>query len=279
MFFEKFYEHIGPLPQAEFDNCERLNSLVDLTALQHEADAVTEKYPAFYECLGAIFKSELEAGPWYNAKYEGSQPYVETLDRYIRSLELPFLKGKMLYSISSSIMKPAAYIDWHYDNHVRSMLCERLHVPLQTNGGVTFYSKWFREPKSYGYHMMPGSLYRLNNRVPHAVENKSDRYRTHLILDYIDVDVCTWLRDNDYLKQIFMFLLSPVTDRRISKAADFIGVPQGELVEPFKLFKYSHYRANNIVNQVSENPERNSWNSRADDPDFINNIIAWSNEA
>lgn len=277
MFFEKFYDHFGPLPLAEFENCVKLASIVDVKALE-DAASITEKYPAFYECLGAMFKSELQDGSWYNPKYAGSQPLVEQLDAYIQSLQLPCLKGKMLYSISSSIMKPHAYIDWHYDNHVRSMISERLHVPIDTNGGVVFYSKWFSEQKCYGYPMMPGSLYRLNNRAPHAVDNNSDRYRTHLVLDYMDVDACKWLRAHGYLKDLFSFLLSPITEPRNNLPAKFIGTSQGELIEPFKLFKYSQHRVNTLPIQVPENPERNTWNTRAHDKEFIDNIIAWGNE-
>lgn len=278
MFFDKFYEHYGPLPQTEFDNCLRLNSFVDVKQLENDAASITEKYPAFYECLGAMFKSELEEGPWYNPKYADTRPFVEKLDAYIQSLQLPCLKGKMLYSISSSIMKPHAHIDWHYDMHIRSMICERLHVPLDTNGGVVFYSKWFNEHTCYGYPMMPGSLYRLNNRVPHAVDNNSDRYRTHLVLDYIDISACEWLRERDYLKQLFAFLLSPITEPRNNFPATFIGQPQGEKVEPFKLFNYSQYRVNTLLIQNPSDPERNAWNTRSQDQEFINNIIAWGNE-
>ena len=55
----------------------------------------------------------------------------------------------------------------------------RFHVPVITNDGVVF----FPDPNSEKEHMPVGYLSRLNNRVIHSVENRSNEFRVHLIAD------------------------------------------------------------------------------------------------
>ena len=55
----------------------------------------------------------------------------------------------------------------------------RFHVPFKTNPNVTFSSG----PGSEIEHMPFKMLSRLNNRLPHMLENNSDEFRIHLIAD------------------------------------------------------------------------------------------------
>jgi hypothetical protein len=44
--------------------------------------------------------------------------------------------------------------------------------------------------------MPAGGIYRINNRVPHKVKNSSDKYRVHVIIDYIRKEHLEMYKDN-----------------------------------------------------------------------------------
>ena len=54
----------------------------------------------------------------------------------------------------------------------------RLHVPLTTNGGVSFIVNGERRE------MKVGRLYEFNNQLEHSVSNRGLESRVHLIIDY-----------------------------------------------------------------------------------------------
>jgi len=55
-------------------------------------------------------------------------------------------------------------------------------VPLQTNEGVTFFVD------GVGYRLEEGEAVEVNNMGLHAVENRGDIDRIHLIFEYYDLD-------------------------------------------------------------------------------------------
>lgn len=243
MFYEGFYNHVTPISEKAVKMCADLYRAIDIRKL--ESSSITARYPAFYDCLGVMYLSEHDDGRWLNPGFKPEVLDIALkLEEYLQCLHLPSIKGKVLYSMSMSIMKPKAFIDWHYDMHARSMVCERLHIPVVTNGGVVFYSKWFTERDAHFYYMLPGSVYRLNNRTPHAVANNSLRYRAHLVFDFMDASTLEYLRDRKFLDQLHQNVLAPVETG--GYAQTFIGKTRGEVAEPFRLFRYSKERVDRI---------------------------------
>ena len=55
-------------------------------------------------------------------------------------------------------------------------------MPLQTNPHVVF------EIDGIGYHLPEGEAVEVNNMAVHAVVNRGDSDRIHLIFEYYDVD-------------------------------------------------------------------------------------------
>jgi aspartyl/asparaginyl beta-hydroxylase (cupin superfamily) len=70
----------------------------------------------------------------------------------------------------------------HRDENPAAKWPHKIHVPLQTNDGVTFYVD------GVGYRLEEGEAVEVNNMGVHAVENRGDTDRIHLIFEYYDLD-------------------------------------------------------------------------------------------
>jgi len=73
-------------------------------------------------------------------------------------------------------LPPGGVIAPHCDRHILARV-HRLHVPLVTHDGVEFMID------GGTFHLAPDRLYDLNNVVTHAVVNRSDVMRVHLLVD------------------------------------------------------------------------------------------------
>ena len=79
-------------------------------------------------------------------------------------------------------MAPGGIIHPHRDENAAAKWPHKIHVPLQTNEGVTFFVD------GVGYRLEEGEAVEVNNMGVHAVENKGDTDRIHLIFEYYDLD-------------------------------------------------------------------------------------------
>lgn len=84
-------------------------------------------------------------------------------------------------------MAPGGVIHPHKDASPSATWPHKIHVPLQTNPGVSFYI----EPEHY--HFPVGIAVEVNNLGMHAVKNNGDSDRIHLIFEYFDPDQPSWL--------------------------------------------------------------------------------------
>ena len=87
-------------------------------------------------------------------------------------------------------MAPGGVIHPHRDENPAAKWPHKIHVPLQTNERVTFYVD------GVGYRLEEGEAVEVNNMGVHAVENRGDTDRIHLIFEYFDLDQeePEWLR-------------------------------------------------------------------------------------
>ena len=79
-------------------------------------------------------------------------------------------------------MAPGGIIHPHRDQNAAAKWPHKIHIPLQTNEGVTFYVD------GAGHHFAEGEAVEVNNMGLHAVENRGTTDRIHLIFEYYDAD-------------------------------------------------------------------------------------------
>jgi len=84
-------------------------------------------------------------------------------------------------------MAPGGIIHPHKDESPSAKWPHKIHVPLLTNPGVQF----FVDPTSY--HFPVGEAVEVNNLGVHAVANRGETDRIHLIFEYFDRDQPSWL--------------------------------------------------------------------------------------
>lgn len=70
----------------------------------------------------------------------------------------------------------------HRDANPAAKWPHKIHVPLQTNSGVTFFID------GTPHHLPEGEAVEVDNMAVHAVENRGASDRIHLIFEYYDAD-------------------------------------------------------------------------------------------
>ncbi|MDJ0654924.1 MAG: aspartyl/asparaginyl beta-hydroxylase domain-containing protein [Xanthomonadales bacterium] len=131
---------------------------------------------------GAIHPiQQLTANPgtqaWSNTALYRSCPYFA---RVMESFRCELLSVRLLR------LGPGSMIREHTDHSLSFEDGEvRLHVPVQTNPNIRFWLENQLIP------LRAGETWYLNVNLPHRVENLSDEYRVHLVLDCVVND---WLR-------------------------------------------------------------------------------------
>jgi hypothetical protein len=79
-------------------------------------------------------------------------------------------------------MAPGGVIHPHRDQNPAAKWPHKIHVPLKTNDDVAFYVD------GIGYHFAEGEAVEVNNMGVHAVQNRGQGERIHLIFEYYDLD-------------------------------------------------------------------------------------------
>lgn len=83
------------------------------------------------------------------------------------------VRAEFINMESLSLVKP------HVDGGSMLYVSRRCHVPIITNQDVYF------TVLNNTVNMKEGSIYEINNGMPHSVENKSNQNRVHLIIDIL----------------------------------------------------------------------------------------------
>jgi hypothetical protein len=82
-------------------------------------------------------------------------------------------------------MPAGVEIPTHHDTGEWVRRTHRIHVPIVTGDDVDFLVGP-SEDAMVRMKLDEGRIIELNNQAKHAVKNRMDRYRTHLIFDYLD---------------------------------------------------------------------------------------------
>jgi hypothetical protein len=191
MFFENFHESIGT-----FDDSLISKFKEDLFDLDLDDPKLSRTEYCFRD--GGKLILPLNYTKVIDQKY---YEFVDPLIKHAQSLNHYSLKNTVPLRIEISIMQPHKSILWHHDFHPHHKFSERVHFPIVTDDNVDFYGKWFSDDCKYKFKMYPNTVYRLNNRVLHSVKNNGDRFRCHVMIDFIKKDVWNWVLNNDYLEK------------------------------------------------------------------------------
>lgn len=106
------------------------------------------------------------------------RPLFAEIDALIKQSIAPHFPSCDVMRVQLAELPPGEVIAPHRDLGILAAI-HRLHVPLVTHPEVTFIIENKR------FHLDVGKLYDLNNAVLHAVENKSNVMRIHLMVDMI----------------------------------------------------------------------------------------------
>ena len=85
------------------------------------------------------------------------------------------------YAIFMTRVEPHSSIGEHRDKGNFLELCNRIHVPLVTNPAVKYIIE------DVPYYWEAGKIYEFDNTRLHRVENNSDDYRIHLIINLYNI--------------------------------------------------------------------------------------------
>jgi hypothetical protein len=140
-------------------------------------------YPVHRTTRSIIFEwldNDWRVGGPVNVKKHAYAP-AELSDAVYGCAELLALSypGGRLIRMALAELPPRARIPSHVDNGIGVTAMHRCHVPVVTNRNVHFYID------RVSYYLERGVAYEFDNTRLHAVDNRSDEPRIHLLCDFM----------------------------------------------------------------------------------------------
>jgi aspartyl/asparaginyl beta-hydroxylase (cupin superfamily) len=123
--------------------------------------------------------SKVNADTWQSriTNHQLYEKYESLIDRSLKTIsENTDIKIKD-YMCFFARLAPNSKVGIHSDTGDFLELCHRIHIPI-----VTFPEcKYIID--NFEYHWECGKVYEFDNTRPHGVDNRSDNWRTHLLLN------------------------------------------------------------------------------------------------
>ena len=104
--------------------------------------------------------------------------FADLINPILQQLSSHFGDNGTFIRVLLARLKGKSEIKPHVDKGYSLINCNRLHIPLISNVDVTFFVGG--ESRKMG----EGEIWEINNANVHAVTNKSDLARVHLIVDW-----------------------------------------------------------------------------------------------
>ncbi len=118
--------------------------------------------------------------------------YEALLVPLLRTIAARLARGKKVVRIQFAWLGAGSAIARHRDTSITLLYSHRVHVPVETNDQVTF------ECGEQSVIMREGEIWTFDNTLRHAVHNRGETSRIHLIVDFTEpLPVRAWL---PYLK-------------------------------------------------------------------------------
>ena len=116
---------------------------------------------------------------WYNEKRvrDSIQPILDVLN---------LKEGKRVVRMLLASMPPGVTIPVHHDTGEWVKHTHRVHIPIITNPDKVLFRVGNTVDTLQRVMVDAGHVFEMNNQAKHAVSNHWDKYRVHLILDYVD---------------------------------------------------------------------------------------------
>ena len=176
MFFENFYEILGPVPP---ELTADLTTWCEAVNIEQALPRTEEVFNAYDSRLIVVID---KFQPGYAPAYARAKPLIDWLTVNLKHLDYPVVP----YRFELSFVRPHSLVKEHYDVFRFHRLCDRIHVPLVTTGSK-FTGRWHTSRQPHEFEVKTGGYFRLNNRVPHSAINDTDQIRVHAILDFMNV--------------------------------------------------------------------------------------------
>jgi hypothetical protein len=192
MFFDNFYERIGTFDESIIADFKKNLFNVDLN------DPALARAEYCFKDGGKLIL------PMHFAQVRDQEyfKFVEPLIKLAQETNHKCLENTLPFRIEISIIEPGKSVLWHHDQHMFHKYSERIHFPIITNEKVEFLSKWFTDRAAYKYKMLPGNIYRFNNRTMHAVKNHDSQFRCHVMIDFIHKNILGYMINNGTIKNL-----------------------------------------------------------------------------
>lgn len=154
------------------------------TVWDAENEGKPNKFGALGETRHIIFRFVSNFLDWRDSYerplWRDYQPLVEPV-LAAATAEYGYARGDFP-RIMLARMAPGGAIHPHRDENPAAKWPHKIHVPLQTNDDVAFYID------GVSHHFAEGEAVEVNNMGVHAVANRGQTDRIHLIFEYYDMD-------------------------------------------------------------------------------------------
>lgn len=167
---------------------------IDITPTLEKLNTITEEQWGNHTHRNQSFRVHKHTNTldilWDKSSLSTGQPGKKDEDNY-NQIDFDFIKQqlepiyKKHYGEGEFIrvliprLSPGGYIPKHRDGGKSLMQVKRTHIPLITNKDIIF------KVGDTTKNLKAGEVWEINNAREHAVNNNSEEYRIHLIVDYL----------------------------------------------------------------------------------------------
>jgi len=181
----------------DFGKHYRLLDNIDISNLIGVVDNLTDRQWKFNTCRQDRFNVHkqtksivlrfCEVDSLNFIHYKRDFPQLDILEPILEHIASFYEIGGFLRIVIVSL-PPGASVDRHVDLGAMYDYAHRIHIPIHTNDNVYFHMAEPFEGGTLEDVRIPfnvGDIVEINNRWLHEVDNRSDKERIHLIVDYM----------------------------------------------------------------------------------------------
>lgn len=191
MLIDQDIKEIASLPKNFLDRFVEICSEVNwqLDEFSRKEISLVEGRLCMIPCL--LSRAEqLDKTPAREILWSGVKPIVEFVQNLFPNFKM--VRGEIVN------LTPGRSLTPHIDVHWFHSVSKRIHVPVVSN------SESFLTFENRPYHLQPGKVYEINNRITHSGFNSGSTDRVHVIIDLMSRDVFSEAieRKQDFMEKL-----------------------------------------------------------------------------